>query len=126
MPSCSEHPGSLIRRYRTRGPNGPGIYLQCVPQNGGSPHLVGRPAQRPREGRGSLSHAELEVLHDAAEGLTMQETAAKRGRSTQTVKTQRANLLLKLHARNIAHAVAVGMRTGLIAPQPRPTTGPHH
>jgi DNA-binding CsgD family transcriptional regulator len=114
-PACSDHPGSLIRRYRTRGPNGPGIYLQCVPRDGRQPHLVGWPELRAPDGQGGLSHAELEVLLDAAEGLTMTETAARRGRRTQTIKTQRASMLRKLHARNVPHAVALGMRTGLIA-----------
>jgi hypothetical protein len=34
VPWCSDHPDSLVRRFRTHGPNGPGVYPQCVPNGG--------------------------------------------------------------------------------------------
>ncbi len=37
LPTCPMHPGSLIRRYRTHGPNGPGVYPQCVPTGDAGP-----------------------------------------------------------------------------------------
>jgi DNA-binding CsgD family transcriptional regulator len=63
-----------------------------------------------------LSHTELDVLRDAAEGLTIEETAERRRKSAQTVKSQRSTVILKLNARNIAHAVALGIREHLIEP----------
>jgi DNA-binding CsgD family transcriptional regulator len=63
-----------------------------------------------------LSVTELAVLRDAADGLTIDETAERRGKSAQTVKSQRSTVILKLNARNIAHAVAIGIREHLIEP----------
>jgi DNA-binding CsgD family transcriptional regulator len=63
-----------------------------------------------------LSKTELDVLRDAADGLTIEETAERRRKSAQTVKSQRSTVILKLNARNIAHAVALGIREHLIDP----------
>lgn len=111
---CTAHPGAQVRRVRTRGPRGPGMYLRCVPADGSPPHLVGWPGAVAATRRAPLSDDELHVLHDAAEGLTIIETAAKRETTPQSVKLQRANVLLKLGARNTAHAVAIGMRERLV------------
>jgi DNA-binding NarL/FixJ family response regulator len=54
-----------------------------------------------------LTASEREVLTDAAHGLTVDESARVRGRGSETVKTQRASILLKLGARNIVHAVSL-------------------
>jgi DNA-binding NarL/FixJ family response regulator len=111
MPSCSAHPDSLVRRYRTQGPIGPGVYPQCVPSNGDAPHLLGwleEPATlEPRGDLKVLTATELEVLTDAANGLTRAECAAKRFKGAETVKTQRRSILLKLGARNMAQAVGM-------------------
>jgi DNA-binding CsgD family transcriptional regulator len=56
---------------------------------------------------GRLSPSEFAVLEDAAEGLTVSESALKRIKSPATVKGQRAAVLVKLRARNIVHAVAM-------------------
>jgi DNA-binding CsgD family transcriptional regulator len=61
--------------------------------------------------RSSLSAAERRVLDDAAEGLTARETALRRAKSLETVKSQRRSILLKLGARNMAHAVTLTMRS---------------
>jgi DNA-binding NarL/FixJ family response regulator len=53
--------------------------------------------------------SEVAVLDDAAAGLTIGETAFKRTKSVETVKSQRRSILLKLGARNIAQAVAMTM-----------------
>ena len=114
---CAAHPGSLIRRYRTHGPNGPGVYPQCVPMNGSAAHLLEwatAPAEVSSPGMYGLSPAEQEILDDAAEGLTVAETARKRLKGVETVKTQRRSILLKLDARNIAHAVSLASRNGLL------------
>ena len=54
-----------------------------------------------------LTASEREVLADAARGLTVDESARVRGKGGETVKTQRASILLKLGARNMAHAVSL-------------------
>jgi DNA-binding NarL/FixJ family response regulator len=119
LPCCSSHPGSLVRRYRCVGPNGSGVYPQCVPTDGARPHLLAwseapRASAVPSEVH-NLSASELAVLEDAANGLTVNETATKRSKSPETVKSQRRSVLLKLGARNIAQAVAMMISDGLIA-----------
>jgi DNA-binding NarL/FixJ family response regulator len=54
-----------------------------------------------------LTANEREVLVDAAHGLTVDESARVRGKGPETVKTQRASILLKLGARNMVHAVSL-------------------
>jgi DNA-binding CsgD family transcriptional regulator len=120
LPSCSDHPGSLVRRYRSHGPNGPGVYPQCVPTGGAQPHLLAwleasatpRPEANFGSGahtssRSALSASERDVLVDAAAGLSVRESAARRQKGAETVKTQRRSLMLKLGARNMTHAVAL-------------------
>ncbi|HVM69021.1 MAG TPA: LuxR C-terminal-related transcriptional regulator [Gaiellaceae bacterium] len=55
----------------------------------------------------ALSPAEAAVLAAAARGLTVAETAAERGVSPETVRSQRKVLLAKLGARNMTQAVAM-------------------
>ena len=55
----------------------------------------------------SLTPSELVVLCEAANGYTAAETAKRLAKGTQTVKTQRCRVLLKLHATNIAQAVCI-------------------
>jgi DNA-binding CsgD family transcriptional regulator len=110
-PQCQIHPGSLVRRYRTHGPSGPGVYPQCVPTDGDQPHLLAWTsvprAPTPRADTSGLSMSERGVLVDAANGMTVIETAASRSKSPETVKSQRRSILLKLGARNIAQAVGM-------------------
>jgi DNA-binding CsgD family transcriptional regulator len=110
MPTCPVHPGSTVRRYRTHGPAGPGVYPQCVP-HGEQPHMLEWPAleleAEPADDSHELSECELAVLTDAAAGLTTLETARKRTKGVETVKTQRRSILLKLGARNMTHAVGM-------------------
>jgi DNA-binding CsgD family transcriptional regulator len=133
---CPHHPWGRIRPYRTTGPRGRGIYSQCVPANGEAPHLL--EVQDPRLGRMHLSDApargevhlvdgvhsvltrsELEVLCAAANGLTAGETAHSLTKGEATVKTQRRQILLKLGARNIAHAVCIATEDGIVRCGPR-------
>jgi DNA-binding CsgD family transcriptional regulator len=111
MPECEIHPGSLVRRYRSHGPNGPGVYPQCVPVDGHQPHLLAWPdspsAPAVRSSISGLSLSERGVLIDASNGMTVIETAASRSKSPETVKTQRRSILLKLGARNMAQAVGM-------------------
>jgi DNA-binding CsgD family transcriptional regulator len=129
---CPLHPWGRVRPYRTNGPRGHGIYQQCVPANGDAPHLL--EAQDPRFGRilrggdthvrgevhlvegveTVLTRSELDVLCAAANGLTAGETATSLVKGEATVKTQRRQILLKLGARNIAHAVCIATEDGLV------------
>lgn len=118
LPTCSIHVGSLVRRYRTQGLKGPGVYPQCVPVEGEPAHLLSwSDARTYRQKAGSdamLSPVELDVLRDAANGLTCQESAKLRAKSTETVKSQRKSVMTKLGARNMTHAVGTGSAIGLI------------
>ncbi len=57
---------------------------------------------------------ELEVLQHIADGLANREIGTKLFLSEETVKSHVRHLLAKLSARSRAHAVAVGLRRGLI------------
>lgn len=118
LPSCLDHPGSLVRRYRSHGPHGPGVYPQCVPGGREQPHLLSwadaaasLPA-RNRRAPVALTRHEREVLDDAGDGLTVRESAERRGKSSETVKTQRKRIMIKLGARNITQAVAMALADG--------------
>jgi DNA-binding CsgD family transcriptional regulator len=121
LPSCSDHPGSLVRRYRSHGPHGPGVYPQCVPGGNEQPHLLSwddaaaSPSARNQRVSVALTRHEREVLNDAGEGLTVRESAKRRGKSSETVKTQRKRIMIKLGARNITQAVAIALVEGHLA-----------
>ena len=120
--SCSLHPEAPVRRYRTQGPRGPGVYPQCVPA-GGQPHLLTwedaiagdnpPPAEIDPIAR-LISASELDVLRAAANGLTVSESAHVLGKGRETIKTQRHRVILKFGARNIAQAVALATARGLL------------
>ena len=61
------------------------------------------------------SRRELEVLQLIADGLVNREIGGRLYLSEETVKSHVRHLLAKLQARSRAHAVAVGLRRGLIA-----------
>jgi len=61
-----------------------------------------------------LSAREVDVLTLLASGWSNGEVGARLLISEETVKTHVSHLLGKLHARNRAHAVALGLRRGLI------------
>jgi DNA-binding CsgD family transcriptional regulator len=73
----------------------------------------------PRSAAAIVTGVEREILADAAAGLTMLESAAKRDKGIETVKSQRRHILTKLHARNMTHAVSIAVRDGLIDRLPR-------
>ena len=58
---------------------------------------------------------ELEVLQLISDGLANREIGTRLFLSEETVKSHVRHLLAKLRARSRAHAVAVGLRRGLIA-----------
>jgi DNA-binding CsgD family transcriptional regulator len=117
LPACRTHSGSLVRPYRGLGPDGPGVYPQCVPGGGRPPHLLAwvKAPDAPRSvSQSAMSPSEIDVLRDAAHGLTVSESAASRGKSSETVKSQRKQVLIKLGARNMTHAVALATVSGLL------------
>jgi DNA-binding NarL/FixJ family response regulator len=60
------------------------------------------------------SPRELEVLQLDADGLPSKEIAERLHLSEETVKAHQRNMLARLHARNRAHAVAIGFRNGYL------------
>lgn len=56
----------------------------------------------------------VDVLIDLADGLSVKQSAEKRGLSPFTVKTHRAGLMKRLSAVNGAHAVRLGIEGGWI------------
>lgn len=82
-----------------------------------SPATSGRP----------LSRREDEVLRLIADGYSNQGIADALVVSVETVRTHIKSLLRKLAARDRAHAVSIGYRTGLLStddPDPDPSTQP--
>ncbi len=63
--------------------------------------------------------AEADVLTMRARGLTGAQIAQERGTSAETVKTQTKAARERVGARNAAHAVAIGIRSGEVKPPPR-------
>jgi DNA-binding NarL/FixJ family response regulator len=61
-----------------------------------------------------LTPRELEILGLIAEGLFNREISDRLWLAEETVKTHIHHLLTKLGARSRAHAVAIGLRSGLI------------
>ena len=134
-PSCPTHPDSNVRRYRANGPGGPGVYPQCVPNDGSAPHLLSWDDRRSAPSTGMveiqvsnhlaassvLSPSELQVLCAAANGLTSIESGRRLNKGVETVKTQRHQILLKLGARNVTQAVCIATEQGfLVVDQKRP------
>jgi DNA-binding NarL/FixJ family response regulator len=65
---------------------------------------------RPATLTDGLSRSELDVLEDAANGLTTRQSASNRSKSAETVKSQRTSVLAKLGARNMVQAVGMTAR----------------
>lgn len=70
----------------------------------GQPERIGRPLTTP----------ERDVLVLVAEGFTNAEIAVELFKSLDTVKEQLASVCVKLEARSRSHAVAIGIRRGVI------------
>jgi DNA-binding CsgD family transcriptional regulator len=127
-PRCATHPDSNVRRFRANGPGGPGVYPQCVPTDGSTPHLLG---WNDDDTAGDISHleitisrelapssvlspSELQVLCAAANGLTSIESGRRLAKGVETIKTQRHQILLKLGARNVTQAVCIATEQGFL------------
>ena len=77
-------------------------------------HVFARPERMDRPGLPPTVR-EVEVLQLVADGLVNREIGERLFLSEETVKSHVRHLLAKLQARSRAHAVAVGLRRGLIA-----------
>lgn len=62
----------------------------------------------------TLSPRELQVLDHLSFGYTKAEVAGFLGTKVPTVRAQASNILRKLGAQNVTHAVAIGLREGII------------
>jgi DNA-binding CsgD family transcriptional regulator len=82
---------------------------QSQPPSAAADNAPTNPAANP------LTPREGECLTWAARGKTSDEIAAILHRSTETVEFHLSNAMLKLQARNRAHAVAIACTRGLIA-----------
>jgi DNA-binding CsgD family transcriptional regulator len=71
-------------------------------------------ARVPTVGERVLSRREVEVLTLVARGLSSGAIAAELFVSPNTVRVHVRNILRKLRAHTRAHAVAIGLATGLI------------
>ena len=76
---------------------------EVIPINGPLQQLEQEPTMR-----------EIEVLQLVSDGLVNREIGERLFLSEETVKSHVRHLLAKLQARSRAHAVAVGLRRGLI------------
>lgn len=60
-----------------------------------------------------LTAAELAVLIAAGDGLSAGEAAVLLSKSAETVKAQRASVIMKLGARNMCHAIRLASEAGM-------------
>lgn len=58
----------------------------------------------------ALTPRQRQIMDFFVEGYTSEEAARELHISAKTVRTQRASILRRLHARNIAQAVAIYIR----------------
>jgi DNA-binding CsgD family transcriptional regulator len=121
VPGCAIHAGSFVRRQWLRGPSGAGVFRVCTPGGGESPHLLPSPgpgsALSLSDDGSGLTPGELDVLEDAANGLSVNESAAARRTSCDAVKSRRRSILKKLRARTMTHAVGLTLEHGLLLDQ---------
>jgi two-component system, NarL family, response regulator len=73
------------------------------------------PAARRKNSNKSLTKRQNEILQLYANGLSTEDAATHLGLSTETVRTHTKAALARLDARDRTHAVAMGMRAGLIS-----------
>ena len=64
--------------------------------------------------RPPLTRREQQVLYWTARGDSTRDTAVRLRLGTETVKFHRKNIIDKLNARNMVHAVSMGLQQGLI------------
>lgn len=72
------------------------------------------PAAKRANGASGLTRRQREILQLYADGLSTEDVAERLERSTETIRTHTKAALSRLGARDRAHAVAIGLRNGLI------------
>jgi DNA-binding NarL/FixJ family response regulator len=72
------------------------------------------PQAKHPNGRVGVTRRQREILQLYADGLSTATVAKRLGLSTETVKTHGKAVLARLEARDRAHVVATGLRSGLI------------
>jgi DNA-binding NarL/FixJ family response regulator len=106
------HRGTLSPRLGAAGANGASRVRRApptmVPVQRGDPPPEGAPR------RTALTQRELQVLRGMADGRSNAEIGRELFVSEDTVKTHARRLFRKLGARDRAHAVAVGFRSGAL------------
>ncbi|HEX8630501.1 MAG TPA: response regulator transcription factor [Catenuloplanes sp.] len=114
QPGISAHP-AMVPAQRgdaiDTGDGDPTGRAGARPGGAGLPATLGQPAGR----RLALTERELQVLRGMADGKSNAEIGRDLFVSEDTVKTHARRLFRKLGARDRAHAVAAGFRTGLVA-----------
>ena len=82
------------------------------------PHFLHRSADPTRTSRcevgSALSQRELQILGGMSQGHSNKQIGSALFLSEDTIKTHARRMFTKLGARDRAHAVALGMRTGLV------------
>jgi DNA-binding NarL/FixJ family response regulator len=89
-------------------------FEQVAARRGEVGELIQLPA-RPEKLEQPPTPREIQVLQLVSDGLVNREIGQQLFLSEETVKSHIRHLLAKLQARSRAHAVAVGLRRGLIA-----------
>ncbi len=116
--------GSITNGGPSMGMNGMLAGSPMVPSQRGDgvdiaiadPHGINREAAAQPGGRRlALTERELQVLRGMADGKSNAEIGRELFVSEDTVKTHARRLFRKLGARDRAHAVAAGFRSGLVA-----------
>jgi DNA-binding CsgD family transcriptional regulator len=69
-----------------------------------------------------LTADELSILNDAANGLSARESAVFQRESIERVRESRTLILIKLNARNMAHAVGIASASGMLAQERETST----
>jgi DNA-binding CsgD family transcriptional regulator len=117
-PGCAIHAGSFVRRQWVRGPSGGGVYRVCTPGGDEEPHVLPSLGVESvlslSDKRNGLTPGELDVLEDAANGLTVIESAVARRSSCDAVKSRRRSILRKLRAKTMTHAVGMTLDHGML------------
>ena len=100
----------ILSRYRDHTRRFDAVAARRRPEDNGAPtfHRPVAQLEQPPTDR------EVEVLQLISDGLVNREIGQRLFLSEETVKSHVRHLLAKLQARSRAHAVAVGLRRGLI------------
>lgn len=97
--------------FRRRGPTSP----LAVRSRDGAKRAVTHRGGRPHAAKATtLSPAEFEALVSAALGESVQEAAQRLFKSPWTIRTQRNQVMAKLDATNMAHAVFIAAKRGIL------------